>query len=281
MKLCYLDESGNTGSNLLDPQQPYFILSGIIVDSTQWRVINDEIAVVVNDAKSLFKTDVLDSIQTNDSCCRYWSKRLLKSTFTWSNSSLIEHNRLKVAMRRFFKDEFEIHSSELFTGNRNSKGVQYANRLQIIDGMIEVLVNHQLPIIYVIIYKQRHAAKYKHPEPPEELAFMFFIEQFEEYLETLEGDKTGLIISDKTGWEEKFKLDLLEYQQNATKYYFSKQISNVIDTIHFVDSKDSYCVQASDVVTYLILRKKRGDSRWDAQYQRMSPSIIKRRGFPQ
>lgn len=280
MKLCYIDESGNTGTNLLDPQQPYFILSGVIVDSKQWRVVNDEIATLVKEAKSLFKADVLSSLETNTSCCRYWSKRLLHSTFKWQCSSVVEQNRLKTATKNFFKDNFEIHASELFTGNRNSKGVQYINRLQIIDRMIDVLVNHQLPIIYVIIYKQSLAAKYIYPDPPEELAFMFFVEQFDKYLETLQGDKTGLIISDKTGWEEKLKSDLMEYQQNTTRYYFSTQITNVIDTIHFVDSKDSYFIQLSDVITYLILRKKRGDSRWDTRYQRIFPYIIMRKGFP-
>ena len=63
MKLCYLDETGYTGRNFLDPQQPYFILTVVIVDSAQWRVVNDEIMKVVNHASSLFEPDVLNSIK--------------------------------------------------------------------------------------------------------------------------------------------------------------------------------------------------------------------------
>jgi hypothetical protein len=36
MHLIYLDESGNTGTNLSDPQQPVFVLAALIVPEAVW-----------------------------------------------------------------------------------------------------------------------------------------------------------------------------------------------------------------------------------------------------
>ena len=42
MHLIYLDESGNSGVNLTDPQQPIFVLGALIVPETKWRTIEAE-----------------------------------------------------------------------------------------------------------------------------------------------------------------------------------------------------------------------------------------------
>jgi len=36
MNLVYIDESGNTGANLKDPQQPVFVLAGMILPDSKW-----------------------------------------------------------------------------------------------------------------------------------------------------------------------------------------------------------------------------------------------------
>lgn len=42
MKLIYTDESGNTGLNLKDKQQPIFLLVCIIIDENQWFDLEDD-----------------------------------------------------------------------------------------------------------------------------------------------------------------------------------------------------------------------------------------------
>jgi hypothetical protein len=39
MHLIYIDESGNTGRNLADPQQPVFVLGALVVPETSWQRI--------------------------------------------------------------------------------------------------------------------------------------------------------------------------------------------------------------------------------------------------
>lgn len=41
MKLLYIDESGNTGSDLDNKNQPYFILAGVCIEDKKWHEIND------------------------------------------------------------------------------------------------------------------------------------------------------------------------------------------------------------------------------------------------
>lgn len=41
MKLLYIDESGNTGSDLDNKNQPYFILAGVCIEDKKWHEVND------------------------------------------------------------------------------------------------------------------------------------------------------------------------------------------------------------------------------------------------
>lgn len=41
MKILYADESGNTGTDLDNKQQPIFVLAGVLVDENNWHSINN------------------------------------------------------------------------------------------------------------------------------------------------------------------------------------------------------------------------------------------------
>lgn len=41
MYLLYTDESGSTGLNLDDKQQPFFVLAGVVIEDRQWHIVND------------------------------------------------------------------------------------------------------------------------------------------------------------------------------------------------------------------------------------------------
>ncbi len=47
MNLIYLDESGNTGVNLQDPDQPVFTLCALLVPEAKWQPIDSEIQKVI------------------------------------------------------------------------------------------------------------------------------------------------------------------------------------------------------------------------------------------
>ena len=48
MQLIYLDESGNSGTNLVDSQQPIFVLGALIVPEQQWKAIEQAVTEQIN-----------------------------------------------------------------------------------------------------------------------------------------------------------------------------------------------------------------------------------------
>ncbi len=48
MYLIYLDESGNSGGNLTDPNQPVFVLCALIVSEQKWQAVERALAVAVD-----------------------------------------------------------------------------------------------------------------------------------------------------------------------------------------------------------------------------------------
>lgn len=49
MNLVYIDETGNTGLNLRDPQQPIFILSALVLPAHKWFVMENEFLQILHD----------------------------------------------------------------------------------------------------------------------------------------------------------------------------------------------------------------------------------------
>jgi len=47
MYLVYLDESGNSGTNLSDTQQPIFILGALVVEESKWRSVEAGLEAIV------------------------------------------------------------------------------------------------------------------------------------------------------------------------------------------------------------------------------------------
>ncbi|HBE01780.1 MAG TPA: DUF3800 domain-containing protein, partial [Spirochaetia bacterium] len=49
MKLIYIDESGNTGNNFKDSQQPIFLLAAIILDERKWFALELEFYSIIKE----------------------------------------------------------------------------------------------------------------------------------------------------------------------------------------------------------------------------------------
>ena len=62
MHLIYLDESGNSGVNLNDPQQPVFVLCALIIEDRRWQALDEELAAAI---KRQFPQGVLDGFEVH------------------------------------------------------------------------------------------------------------------------------------------------------------------------------------------------------------------------
>src|SRR5690349_11725436 len=48
MYLLYFDESGNSGTNLADPQQPVFVLGALIVPEVAWQAVERDLELCLD-----------------------------------------------------------------------------------------------------------------------------------------------------------------------------------------------------------------------------------------
>lgn len=49
MILIYIDETGDTGNNLKDPQQPIFVLGAMLVNEKIWQSLEKRFEAIVKD----------------------------------------------------------------------------------------------------------------------------------------------------------------------------------------------------------------------------------------
>lgn len=281
MKLCYLDESGHTGNNLNDPQQPHYVLGGLIVLSTQWSDVASELGDVILAAGTEISKLIRSKISADGKLCRYWTKKVYGSSGDWKKMSMGEQRLLLNKIETYLENKFEVHACPLFQGNEDFIGVDIPTRLKIASDMLDVAEKHELIFLYTHIDKFKHAARYTNPHPPDEWAFTLMAEVFDDYLDKTSGEKYGMFIADVSTNGERLKSHLAQFQKNGTPYYYGKsKIGRVVDSIHFVQSYDSKCVQLSDLCTYLITQNINGRTKWNKFIDRVEALVGGKKSFP-
>jgi hypothetical protein len=63
MNLVYLDESGNTGTNLSDPQQPVFVLAAQVVNEFLRATPGSPLGILISDENHEVMPDIEKSIR--------------------------------------------------------------------------------------------------------------------------------------------------------------------------------------------------------------------------
>lgn len=122
MKLIYIDESGDTGHNLSDPQQPVFVLAAIIVPDILWNTVEEEFEKII---KKYFQDIVPEDFELHVVDMKNRKKHFKNfdkktgATLRDEVLLLIENLQLKVIYRRVIKKQFQK-----FCENRFGKGIQ-------------------------------------------------------------------------------------------------------------------------------------------------------------
>jgi hypothetical protein len=173
----------------------------------------------------------------------------------------------------------EIHGVELFHGRKNFNNINIQTRTQIFNDILDITIKYSIPMKYIFIDKVKMQNKYNNPYCPIEWGFTLFSEMFDEYLEQ-EQDK-GLIISDIIDDVKikKIKTNLKNSQKESIPLPKGKQLKNIIETVHYLDSKESYLLQLSDVITYIIGRKTKGCNYCDKYFDKIKKYVSSKK-FP-
>ncbi len=85
MILVYIDESGDTGTNFNDPQQPVFVLGAMLIDQSNWKKYEERFLTVI---REYFNEKIPENFELH-------TMDLVNRKKWFSESSIEEVNRLR------------------------------------------------------------------------------------------------------------------------------------------------------------------------------------------
>lgn len=173
--------------------------------------------------------------------------------------------------------DFEFHGYEMHKGKgRYFSKLKVEQRIEIVDDLLNIIKKHDIQIIYTIINKLTNKARLH----PHQLAFIFLVEQIEDYL--IRENSLGLLIADENRDIEQRLIDDLERFKTIDTGFGHRptRIDHIIDSLHFVKSHNNHLIQLVDIVAYILLRNKRVEEELSMGYCAERDSSGDKSSFP-
>ena len=164
----------------------------------------------------------------------------------------------------------EFHGYEIHGGKGAFKDVSTEKRIAVMMDIINLIKINEIQIGWVSIDKIKTPST-KHPH---EHAFLFMVERLQDILKA-EGD-LGLIIADENKDIEQRLIENLDKYKNASTDwgYRPTKIENIIDSVHFVQSKNNWLIQIADITAYLLIRGRDAEKKIQAEYDKAQPTAL-------
>lgn len=149
---------------------------------------------------------------------------------------------------RILKRETEFHGIEICRGKGNFKNVDFDTRMQILEELLAIIASEKILRGYVRIIP----ANITHsPKPPNEIAFMYLVEQVDKLFRKC--GTVGMLFGDYDEPQVGPSVaSLSEFRQGGTEWSRKSGITNIIDTVHFAKSHHSRLIQLADVYLYCL-----------------------------
>ncbi|TFZ61110.1 DUF3800 domain-containing protein [Methylorubrum sp. Q1] len=146
--------------------------------------------------------------------------------------------------------DFELHGADLYSGNGAFRGVPPIDRIAAIHDTLDVLAGTGAKVVWASVDKIRMRSSWH----PHQLAFLFLVERVEDYLRSQEA--RGLLIADECKEvEDRLIENLRQYKKSNTGWgWRPTPIKQIVDSIHFVQSKNNLLIQCVDLVAYFALK---------------------------
>lgn len=142
----------------------------------------------------------------------------------------------------------EFHAKDIFHGKANFKGRSFDERLDILDQLVEISARAAVKSIYARVEVDK-VDFISTPSEGEELAFMYFVEKVDGFLK--KQASLGLLIGD---YDEPnigpSVANLSRFRNDGTKYTYGREITQLVDTVHFAKSHHSRLIQLADIDLY-------------------------------
>lgn len=148
----------------------------------------------------------------------------------------------------------EFHGAEIVNGTGVWSGRAVAERRDAYARCLALLATFDLPIGYARCDKELLRKQYRYPMDPRNLVFWLFLERLAKHCNRL-GELTFIVADDSRPDSRKICREVLtEYRTKGPPFGQKVDVSRVIDTVHFMDSRDSRHIQLCDLALYVIRR---------------------------
>jgi uncharacterized protein DUF3800 len=179
---------------------------------------------------------------------------------------------LGLALRRFAErvrcPDFEFHGSQIYARRGDCRGFSAEAAVQLYGELLELLDRHGCWLFIVGIDKaglKRRAARSGYaPDHPYRLAFMNLVERIDGWLHELTTrvelrEVLGLLVADEQKEVDREMIaSFAAWRAQGTQYSpRRKALRQLVDTVHYVPSHDSWLIQLADCVAYLFSRYHR------------------------
>lgn len=146
--------------------------------------------------------------------------------------------------------DFEFRGYDIYHGHGYFAGMKPDERIKLVNEILDIVDRHELSLGYVAIDKLRSKAKLH----PHQLAFLFLVERIEDRLTAQ--NALGLIVADENDDIEQRLIDDLEiFKIESTRFgWRPTKIEHVVNSIHFVRSKNNRLIQLADVIAAITYR---------------------------
>jgi hypothetical protein len=143
----------------------------------------------------------------------------------------------------------EFHGSHMFQGKGIFKGMTFEKRFDIFKSLIKILDQPEIiKKTFVQILPENIVATGK---APEDICFMYFVEQVDELLGTLKGK--GVLFGDYDDPIIGTSVANLSHFKNwKTEWSEGREINCLVDTVYFSHSHHSRLIQLADIFVYCI-----------------------------
>lgn len=145
--------------------------------------------------------------------------------------------------------ETEFHAAEIFHRKKNFKSWDDFNaRVDVLRRLVDILNLEHLDLIDIKINVDLLSAS----QSPEHIAFMFLCERANDLMKRRKA--LGMLIGDRENDQSAAKHagSLSDYKARGTDFAFGRDITHLVDSVHFTQSHLSRFLQLADVYVWLL-----------------------------
>jgi hypothetical protein len=164
----------------------------------------------------------------------------------------------------------ELHGHALFHGKDDwaPLATMPRARIGVYQDAFAAIASFDVRIIVRGVNIEGLNRRYPNPDSPHKIVLMHLLERIDDHAAS--DEKNVIAIADEVAEANMYRKDLWRFQRIMTTGYRSRQLTRVIDTIHFAPSTSSRLLQAADLVAFMWHRV---DSRIDRDERALKANL--------